>query len=165
MNRLKDFTSKLLGFSYGFSPKIQARLNNVGNIKIKNIRVIRQPIQSLINVVLNALTLGDYNKVKKDYNYDNLYHLKIVINFNFVLEKNERINFDVHKKSVGEEGINVPLNNNNLTINELINNTYNQMGELKFHKYNAFNNNCQIFILLISLIEILCQKMMKHIMN
>jgi hypothetical protein len=147
MLNIKDIGLKLLGFRNGLSPRINNLLKKIGNEPISSVVIVRQPIQNAINILMNTLTFGDYNKQKKKLNYDYYFHLKLVINGKYIIEKNERININYYKKSNGEEYMNINDINNDITINQLLNNTLKLMGEEKFYKYDAFKNNCQIFVL------------------
>jgi hypothetical protein len=147
MINIGDIGLKVLGFVNTLSPVINTLLKKIGNEKISSVVIIRQPIQSAINTLLNTLSFGYYEKNKQRLNYDSYFHLKLLINGKYIFEKNERINIDYYKKSNGEEHMNVNLNNNNITINELLTNTQNIMGNENFYKYDAFKNNCQIFVL------------------
>jgi hypothetical protein len=147
MNNIGDIGLKLLGYKYGLSPKINNLLKKIGSLPISSVVIVRQPIQGAINTLLNTLTFGDYDKQRKKLNYDYYFHLKLLINGKYIIEKNERINIDFYKKSNGEEYMNINDINNNITINQLLNNTLKLMGNERFYKYDAFKNNCQIFVL------------------
>ena len=147
MNKILDVGLKILGYRNGLSPKINNFLDKIGNEKITSIIIVRQPLQKIIDVLLNAISFGDYNKNKERLKYDSYYHLKLLINGKYVLEKNERINIEYYKKVKNEQQMNVKLLNNNMNIDELFSKTLNNMGERLFYNYDAFKNNCQIFVL------------------
>lgn len=147
MINIKDTGLKLLGIRNGFSSKINNLLKKIGNEIITSVVIIRQPIQQAINTLLNTLTLGDYDRHKQNMNYDNYFHLKLLINGKYILEKNERINIDYYKKFNGEENMDVDYNNNDYSIYDLLFKTRLIMGNQRFFKYDAFKNNCQIFVL------------------
>ena len=114
--KLTDMTLKLLGLRNGFSPKISNLLKQISNEKITSVVISRQPIQSAINTLLNVLTFGEYDKHRQKMNYDDYFHLKLIINNKYILEKNERINIDYYKKSNGEQYMNVNDNYNHFSI-------------------------------------------------
>ena len=51
----------------GPSPQFRQFLAKEGNDKIKNIYIARAPVQSGIQSFLNGISLGGFNKVKKNY--------------------------------------------------------------------------------------------------
>jgi hypothetical protein len=67
-------------------------------------------------------------------------------NTRFLLEKIERVNIT---KSIGNpeclEELDVPLNNKEINVFNLINNTKEQIGKNKFLDYDPVSNNCQVF--------------------
>jgi hypothetical protein len=140
-----------------FKPRLD-NYNNVstktlqmyGNIPIQNISIYRTPIMSIINSALNVLSLGRWNEARKKYGFDKLFHLALVCNIgskNIIIEKNEVVNVSTsYKTNKDTEVYNVPLQNKNITINQLLDTARKNVGDEKFFSYNAFTNNCQFFI-------------------
>ena len=63
-------------------PKIlNTFLTKYGNIKIKSLIISRKPVAKIYQQILNIITLGEYNKNKKKYFYDDVYHLYMIIIF------------------------------------------------------------------------------------
>ena len=85
-------------------------------------------------------------------NFDELFHLycELVLENGktILVEKNERINImktSRNEKNTEQQEIsNIPPN---ITLNTLLGNTKNKMGDEKFFTYNAVSNNCQDFLL------------------
>jgi hypothetical protein len=136
-----------------FNPTIKKQLLILGNKKIINIQICRKPIQQYINTVLNVLSFGQFEENLKNSDYDKLFHLFLYITLEpgqkIVLEKNERINLQVKMNKIDNETEFININNlpNNLTLNILLDNCKNQMGETNFFKYSAHSYNCQNFVL------------------
>lgn len=129
-------------------PKSRKLLERVGNEKITSIQLVRTPLTSTTKTLLNIATFGKLEKYLKESNIDKLFHLRMIINGKYALEKNSVVEFSTDNKI--EKNSNVldlylPPNFN-VSINELINNTRNQMGNQKFSDYEARTNNCSIFI-------------------
>ena len=81
-----------------------------------------------------------------DYNYNHLFHLKVIINNKYSIEKESTIKFTLNShvpnNSETREVKNIP---HNLTISKLCQNCMDLMGKSMF-SYNAKQNNCQVFI-------------------
>lgn len=67
--------------------------------------------------------------------------------FRFTIEKLELINIQ-RSTSIkpNTDYLDVPLNGKTITLNEMINRTRTMMGDEKFFTYDAFTNNCQVFV-------------------
>lgn len=124
-------------------PNSRKLLEKEGNNKIGSILICRRPISSGTRALMKLLTLGKSTNI----NYDKVFHLFAVINHRFILEKNEVLNFD-DKFTIDKstDVVNVPLNKQ-ITINELIENTRQLMGDSNFSTYRAGSLNCQHFLL------------------
>jgi len=86
----------------------------------------------------------------KDRDYDDLYHLFMIITFEdnkqITVEKNEVIKLSP-TKSRGSSTQTILVNNvPKVTLNELLKNTQVRMGS-NYHRYSATKNNCQDFLL------------------
>jgi hypothetical protein len=128
------------------SPNNQRFLKANGDTVITSMRVERKPLSKTVEGILNTVSLGTFDSAKKKLNYDSMYHLYVVINDKFILEKNELLNFGNYIKSENSESMDVKNIPSGLTINSLIDKTRKKMGD-SFIKYSAFNFNCQHFIL------------------
>lgn len=108
--------------------------------------IVRTPLSSILYKTLNALTLGQLDQRIQESEYDKLFHLKVIINNKYSLEKNATISFtynnNIPPNSEIKEVKHIPYN---LTIGQLNTNCYNKMGNEMF-SYNAKTNNCQVFI-------------------
>lgn len=130
-----------------FPPKSRALLKMVGNEKVKSVILERSPIS--VGRVINWMTLGYYDKSvqKTQYPHDKMFHLRIILNTKYILEKNQVPNFQVGKSSMYKELINVKLPRDfEMTIQEFIDNQIKYMGAKKWSCYDAKFNNCQIFV-------------------
>lgn len=128
-----------------YSPKVKTILSTIGDENIVSIQIARHPLPFLLEGALNSLSFG---KFKQQNPYDKLFHLSMIIrttNHITTLEKNEVINMELNPKLQSHtETIDVPISRN-ITINELLRNTQEQMRN-NFFPYSAYNNNCQDFI-------------------
>ena len=129
-----------------YQPNARAVIKQYGDKQIKEIKIIRQPIQSFINTAFNALTFGQFQKKLDELPYDKLFHLRMVItmedNKQIQLEKNEVINITLKVDTVkGQEELDVPIHNS-ITLNQLLEGGQKILKD-KYFTYRAFGNNCQ----------------------
>jgi hypothetical protein len=153
-----------------FNNTSRKTLEQYGNIPIHSMYVMRAPITSAINTALNIVSLGQWNRVRKEANYDRLFHLSLICNIQkdgvvipVILEKNEAVNITTDwKKYPGYETFPIPLRGysqsdysrkvrgqsvKSITLNQLVNNAIQKVGKKTFFLYDAFKNNCQYFIM------------------
>jgi hypothetical protein len=128
---------------YPYSFRIM--LQKYGNEVINSIKIVRIPLQLANQILLNIATLGAYQKRLNESPYDALFHLKIIVNDKYSIEKTTTSKFTVNN-SIAKRGQTMDVTNipPNLTIKELIENCYKVMGKRMF-AYHAFYNNCQLF--------------------
>jgi hypothetical protein len=136
-NKTKSF---LISGTQQFTSKVMKILEKVGNEQINSIVVCRCPIPSMIQKALEIASL-------KQLEYNQLFHLFIIINGHVLLEKNSVINMQINPKLNGDmEHLTAP-DPPNTTINQFIERCLHQMGPQKFFSYSSYNNNCQYMIL------------------
>lgn len=109
----------------------------------------KNPISETFDTILNLISTGQFQKEKQKLNYDNMFHLFLVLELKngllIRLEKNQVLNIGIISKDFKKKScLKVPMVKN-LTINNLLNNALKNIGK-SFFLYNAENNNCQIFI-------------------
>jgi hypothetical protein len=131
---LEDFTKKEENF-----------LNQHGDEVITSISVCRDKLESRVKSFLNTLSFGLLDKVTKKLGYDQLFHLYILVNGKYRMEKNETIFFGSGSKS--SDCVEIDSIPPDLTIAEFVNNAVKKMGKNRFFTYSAFRFNCQDFIL------------------
>lgn len=104
-----------------YSPDIRKWLKENGNKKIKNIAVCRTPVESYIRNTLNIISLGKFNKNLKTLNYDDIFHLYLLISLEdgqqYILEKNEviqktKVDYKVQMKRKNQVCMKIPLKKN-----------------------------------------------------
>lgn len=127
-------------------PAVRKILSQIGNEKIESLQLVRTPLSKISRFLLNIASFGQLESKLKESNIDDLFHLSLLINGKYVLEKNEVIKLTRNPNEVKENSqtLVVPVSSN-LTINELLENTQKQMGN-NYGPYDAVNNNCSIFI-------------------
>ena len=99
IDRLKGFYK---GVRLDFPPNERAILKNYGHNDIVQITVCRAPIHKMIDKTLNILSLGKWESLKRDSDYDRMFHLYMVIKLGnghmIRLEKNQVINISTSFK-------------------------------------------------------------------
>jgi hypothetical protein len=161
LTTVANITSR--GIRTDYPPKVRDTLARLGAGTVYDIQLIREPIQSFIDRALNFISLGKWNEAKRNLNYDKLFHLSMIARLampdgnqvNVKIEKNEVINvtdqFASKERSKFQHGsgaetetyrVPVPCC---ITLQEMMDRASHTVGE-SFFRYDAFTNNCQIFI-------------------
>jgi hypothetical protein len=154
---VKDVVKTTKEVIYGRSdyPIQQQRIiDNYGNKIIKNIKIGRTPLPSILTKIINMVSLGAFNKLVERSPYDDLFHLFCILTLDngsvvkILLEKNEAINMKVvsNYNPKNAEYVEVSRVPSNLTFNDLLNNARKLQGS-KFFKYQSDTNNCQDFLI------------------
>ena len=139
-NRVLNVIKGLPSARIDFSPQVKKLLSEVGNIPIDKMTICRDPIVGILNKITDVISLGATKA------YDSIYHLYLLLEIggkSYVLEKNHVIEFKQANKEPKET---FKLQFPETTTNELLRKTEAQMGKEKFFLYEAFSNNCQVFI-------------------
>lgn len=128
-----------------YTNKAKAILKEYGNDEIKSITLTRTPLTKVISKILYFVTGG-----KSKLYHDELYHLAMIVNVKdklILVEKNEVINIDLNPRTYPNTQIfNVNLQGKKITLNEMLNNARQGLGDAKFWTYEAFTTNCQHFL-------------------
>ena len=127
-------------------PKIQNFLKAHGEEKITGLKVGRAPVAKTIDLLLDVMSAGKYEAVKKKLSYDKFFHLYVIINDKYILEKNELFNQRAYSANKDEETINIAVNKD-ITINQFVKAASEGNEKAFFRDYNAFAANCQDMII------------------
>lgn len=147
-----NILDKAYDFFFGELPfHVSQLLRNKGSLRIVDISYIcREPINSIIDKLFNVLSLGKFDEAKKKLGYDDMFHLYLVLKLengeSIRIEKNQDINIITNPQLKGDI-LKINLNDKKFNLAESLENTRKVMGKEKFIKYDAFNNNCQDFVL------------------
>ena len=128
-----------------YPPQMRALLQRIGSEPITSLTVARAPIQSFVKSLLNVVSLGTYQKAVHDSSYDSMFHLSLLINGRYILDKQAVVKLVESSAPANAETMSVPLTQQ-ITVSELIDKTKAFMGAKRFSNYNARTENCQIFI-------------------
>ena len=134
-----------------FPPKVRSLIEEYGNDPITSITVSREPVQSYVRKLLDAVSLGTFSSAVKESAYDDVYHLSMTVEVNhdgrkvpIFVEKNEVVNMKANHTPKKEAYLSVPVTKS-LTFGQLIDNAISKVGN-NIYLYDHENNNCQHFI-------------------
>ena len=144
-------TGVFSGRGDNYPPAERDLINKYGDNKIVDICLYREKLAKPVNFLVNAISLGQFNKIKNRYGYDDMFHLMMVItldnNVPILLEKNEVINIHEYpniSQSAEKMELNTPFNFNT-TFKQFLDNAQNFMGA-DYFSYDPMKNNCQRYI-------------------
>ena len=135
-----DLINRVLYNKYDYTNSVKQLLNLYGNERIIKIQIQRKPINSIFNKILDSIHKSEYDKY---------FHLSLLcyIKDGFILiEKNENINM-LYNPIIDGQIYSIGYLQNNLSINQMLNNTIKNIGVHNYYQYQALNNNCQDFLI------------------
>jgi hypothetical protein len=156
--------------NYNYNKKSNELLNTYGDFRIKNIYLVKHPVTSFNTLLLNLITLYNYEKAlaniseifkKKCTPYHISFIIEIALSNNKNNNKNNKTKFLLlEKTSYVNISENIRLNKQNIlkkikvpkrkksefTINSILRETKNRIGEKKFFNWSIYKNNCSTFI-------------------
>lgn len=154
----KNIDQNLYFNSYTYISK--KNLKKYGDLPIKNIYLVRQPINYFFSKLLNIVSFCEYEKQLTLYTKKNNcnafypFHTSIIIEVemsnkfrkHLIIEKNNSININTcYKKYSNQDMIKLKLKKKKITINKLLEKTKKRVGEKKYFNWHIYKNNCQKF--------------------
>jgi len=126
-------------------------LEEHGNNFVTNITVCRKPILKYIDYAFNMLSFGSWNKRKKEFNYDNMFHTYLTFRLNYgkevyVLEKNQVVRLAIYKSDKLEKCIALNRPERPITFKDFLQNPLLKFGQ-RLLEYDPVNANCQKFVM------------------
>jgi hypothetical protein len=123
--------------------------NSIKDIPIKSIQVFREPLNKVLQLLIN-LASGGIDKIEKKFGYDNLYHLGMVVELEnggkYLIEKNQNILIKKSGIPARSETMNIRLEGRKITLDYLFDRAIISLGPSDFYNYNLASTNCQHFI-------------------
>ena len=130
-----------------YTPKVYAYLKRNYGEKIVHLRVCRKPIQKTIEAALNLVSFGIWSKERTNFGYEDFYHLFLVgeteTGRKVVIEKNEVIRVKDYTKAEPTDCMEVPMSKP-IKLGVMMKKT--EMSMKDYFLYDAFHNNCQVFV-------------------
>lgn len=143
----------LFSRKYDWTNKIKRILKENGNERITTLKVGRRILDKKIEKAFNIISAGKWERLKKDYYRDNLFHIFIVITLEngitYLLEKNSVINIneDLNCSESNIECRDVrKYKQNSLTLKDFVMEPLESMGNYEYFIYDPFKQNCGHFI-------------------
>jgi hypothetical protein len=138
-----------------YAPAERTLIDKYGNMPIKSVCIYKEPLEKAVNMLTNALSVGQMGQLKKKYGFDEMYHLYMVVTVQesqdklvpILLEKNEVINIHEYPNvKPNAEKLELYLSPKfNYTFKQFLDNGQRVMGS-RYFTYDPFDNNCQVFI-------------------
>jgi len=153
LKAVRDLTSPITRQN-DYPPKVRALIAQYKNCMIKSAYARRFPIYDVLEKVLNFISANRFGEIKRSLGYDKLFHLSLVVGvqcpdgkkLGIMIEKNEVINITTDYKDDGEGTqlmpIPVPVA---IPFGAFLEKARESVGP-SFFQYDAFQNNCQIFV-------------------
>lgn len=142
-----------------FSPRLNDYNNNTkrmmakyGHEQVVSMAIYRTPLPSMLNKIINVVSFGKWEELKKKYGFDKFFHLALVLTLkthkNIIVEKNEVINVsDSYKTNSDTEVLPIDDYKTPLTVNYLLEKTRKAFkNDALYFGYDPLTNNCQVFI-------------------
>lgn len=123
-----------------------------GREPITSVEMVRAPVDKLGVGVVNLITAGKWEDLKKKAGVDAVFHTGLFINGKYVIEKLEKLEARVDP-SYGSQGgkaetylLDLGDKKGKLTIAEFLENGRTRMGK-DFYTYDFLKSNCQTFVM------------------
>jgi hypothetical protein len=139
-----------------FTNSAKKFLKTYGGMKVLEIKVVRQPVVSLLSSAINVLSLGIWKRELKKNNIEKLYHLYMLLTLDnngrqvmVRAEKNHVIEFSSNASTgKGAEVMNINVRGN-ITLNSMIEQALKNTSPQAFFRYSGLNDyrNCQDWII------------------
>ena len=137
-----DLINYLLGYE---TVRFKLFLKSHGEDEIQSLEIGRAPIGKAVRYGFDLITNGKFEEAHSKLGIDNFFHLYLIINNKFILEKNQDVTQRSYSSSIdNEEKITVPLNG--LSINQLIEKASKGNEKAFWGEYNPLANNCQAWV-------------------
>lgn len=138
----------------GYLDNPSRMLDQYGDWTVTGLTVRRDPIQQMLNTLLNAVSLGKWNKARRDFQMDKLYHLSLTVRIakdgqvkDLMIEKRPHIAIAPQSASNSKTEIaQLAAPSPPVTLQAFMDRAQQAAGD-RFFSYDAFDNNCQDFIL------------------
>jgi hypothetical protein len=128
----------------------QRTYNSIKDIPITKLTISRSPVKSNIVSVLNVISLGQLKKITDQLGYDKLWHLALKVTLDngksYRIEKNQNISIKPYSEYPGTEIFQLAKSKKAITLREMMNASIKKEGATRFYEYDAFKNNCQMFV-------------------
>ena len=149
---IKDVYKKVREYflPHDLSSKFKAKMKQYGNNNIVDITVARSPVQRIVQKLLNFITVGKYDEMRKRLGYDDVYHLYLILTLDngkrLRLEKNQIIQMTDYSSDKPDKSTMPVSMGKPIKLNDFIDKGIKHMGIKNFVRYSANELNCQNFV-------------------
>jgi hypothetical protein len=117
-----------------------------GSEPITSLKIRRAPISNNINTALNLLSLGKWNESRAKYGYDDLFHLGLIVNDKYAIQRIGRVSVNFKDPDAPRtEFLQLPVPAG-VTMSSMLEQTIQRVGPKIFFSYDPFTANCQGFL-------------------
>lgn len=117
-----------------------------GSEPITSLKIRRAPISNNINTALNLLSLGKWNESRAKYGYDDLFHLALIVNDTYAIQRIGRVSVNFKDPDAPRtEFLQLPVPAG-VTMRSMLEQTIQRVGPKIFFSYDPFTANCQGFL-------------------
>lgn len=121
-----------------------------GNRYMTDFVIKRSPIKQAVNVLLNIISFGKFEKIKQKLNYDKLYHIRLIYKLDndkvYQMEKTSNVQLGRQDSNYKTDDIFIINIDKKIKLIDFVTNTIRYMGGDKFINYRSFFNNCQNYL-------------------
>ena len=145
---------KVLNYRTQYTRATSNTLKDLGDQVIADITIIRTPVSNAFITALNTMSFGLFRDLMKRDGFDKMFHLALLLNINgkrIVVEKLAEINITSNYNASYDknttEALQLTQYRKNIKLNTMMKATQDYMGNASYFDYDAFTNNCQVFIM------------------
>ena len=140
-------------FFYKYNKKSQNVLDKYGDCKICKLYLCREPLNKCIHFIINVLTFYNYEKLISTSDKFYPYHSRIIIKlitldkkYKFIsIDKNNCINITTDFNVHNSQECKLIHIKKHYTLNDILTQTLNRVGNDDFFNWNLCKNNCLNF--------------------
>lgn len=137
-----------------FSTKTKANLDKYGDEPITAIQLRRVPVAYALELTLQGVSGGEWERLKEREGFDKFFHLSMVVTLRsgkrLAVEKLEVVSVNENIEvadGMETQDVPIPADHPTITINGMFRKTRERVGDTKFFSYSALgHNNCQDFM-------------------
>lgn len=125
---------------------VERFLKKNGAEKITSLEVARAPVQAMLTKLLDFISGGKFSEGQKDANIDKFFHLYLIVNNKYRVEKNQLLKISDYEQPKEEEKMKLSVPSNT-SIFDFITMPAQSNPKDFYENYNAITNNCQDFVM------------------
>ena len=125
---------------------VERFLKKNGAEKITSLEVARAPVQAMLTKLLDFISGGKFSEGQKDANIDRFFHLYLIVNGKYRVEKNQLLKISDYDQPKEEDKMKLGTPSNT-SIFDFITMPAKSNPTDFYENYNAITNNCQDFVM------------------